>query len=129
MLKSFINKLGHINSFTNKGNFTKNFHSCYNPKCFSEVEINSLKTRLFGNLENLKLKNLSVSGLPIKLGFYDSHRFDRRIQYVHSTQPIVIILPSSEKRIQNYDTLIGELVAKKYRVILLEFPGKAILLH
>lgn len=100
------------------------YHSDFNPKCYTNVRLNSVKPRIFGDTNNMKLHDIRMAGIPIQLSFYDSHRFDKSTRYNQASQPTMLLLPSSEKLINDYDVLIGELVKKDFRVLSLEFPGK-----
>ena len=98
-------------------------HQSFDPQCFSNVQIHSLKTRMNSATDSLSLNDLCMGGIPISLGFYDSHRFDTRTQHTQATQPIVLILPASDCSTQGHARLIGTLVEKKVRVLSVEFPG------
>ena len=100
------------------------YHSEFNPKCYTNIKLNSVKSRIFGDTKNMKLHDVRMAGISLQLSFYDSHRFDKNSRYNQASQPIVLLLPSSENLIRDYDVLIGELVKKEIRVLSLEFPGR-----
>ena len=122
MLKTSTKHLLKIPSPQNSHHITKTLlHTNYDPQCFSHLAINSLRTRQIS--KNFKISDLSFGGRPISLGFYDSHRFDRRSQYSQATQDIVLVLPSGGACTQDYAEVIGCLVNGKLRVLSVEFPG------
>jgi len=112
--RNFISK-------TNTRLFTT--HRSFDPDCFSNFQIHSLRTRLNTATDTLSLGDLRMGGIAISLGFYDSHRFDTRTQHTQATQAIVLVLPESDSCTQDYGHLIGTLVEKNVRVLSVEFPG------
>ena len=91
-------------------------------QCLSIVEMNSLKTNL-GYQSEIKFKNIRTDGVQVLLNFYDSHCNDKNKRYHQSSMPTVLMLPSGDKQISNYEALIGDLVEKNIRVLAVEFPG------
>ncbi len=104
-------------------NFSTTHHQFFDDRCFSKVQIHSLKTRMNATTQTLSIGDLCMAGIPIELGFYDSHLFDKRTQYTQASQPIVLILPASDSSTQDYTHLIDTLVEKQVRVLSVEFPG------
>jgi hypothetical protein len=102
-----------------------NCYKFYNSNCYSVVELNSART-LFGNEQKLKFSDLRIVGIPMQLGFYDSHLLDRNCRHKQATIPTILLLPSGESTIDSYHILIESLTKKNVRVLALEFPGTKI---
>lgn len=93
------------------------YHSHYQPECCSVVKIQSMC------IDISKIKNFRLNGIPLEIEYYDSHRFNNRLKYDQSILPTVLILPSGEKTIQDYEHLYGELTKLNYRVLSISLPG------
>ena len=102
----------------------KFFHSHFDSKLISFIEINSLKTVINNRTEKLFLDFDRLKGALMRLRFYDSHRFQIDLKYRESELPTVLVLPSGEFKIEDYNYLIGNLVESDFRVLAIEFPGK-----
>ena len=99
------------------------YHSHYDPKLNFFIEFNSMKTVFNNRTKVVFLDFERIKGIPIRLRFYDSHRHQPEIKFHESTLPTILILPSGEFKIEDYNFLIGNLVKENNRVIALEFPG------
>ena len=98
------------------------FHTHYDPKSKYFIEFNTLKT-LYKEANTVKLKDYRIKGTLAKFKIYDTHRLYPNIKYNQAHLPTVLIIPSGEHVIDDYDVLIGELVKDKYRVIAFQYPG------
>ena len=111
---------------TRSNTLRRSLSSSYDPRCHSVAKFRSLKTtssELSDPDCNLRPWDLRLTGVEMKLAFYDSHRFDSSIAYNQSSIPTVLLLPSSETPIEQHAPLIANLVGEKYRVLALKFPG------
>ena len=102
---------------------TRTHHSHFNPECYTNMRLQSLRTRFALNSETLSLNDLRIAGLHLQISFYDSHRFDKSIKYNQSEQKTTLLLPAGHKNIGHCGSVIGELVKGGHRVLALEFPG------
>lgn len=102
--------------------FNKFIHSLYDPKCKSLIEISSMRS-IAEDINEIKMSEFRGKGINIQIEYYDSHRFDPKIKYNESCLPTVLILPSSEHNLVDFDKLIGSLTEENYRVLAFSFPG------
>ena len=121
VIRSILSNLRRISQL----DFTlrKYYHSHFDPNLSRLIEVNPLKPVIIPN-EQIKLEELKFNGVEMELRFYDSHCNKPGIKYNASIIPTILVLPSGEFSIENYDYLIGNFVKDDYRVIALEFPGK-----
>jgi hypothetical protein len=78
--------------------------------------------------DKLRLKDLRFNGVQIKLCYYDSHMYNSKTFYNQSIISTVLLLPSTEHFIEDYHSLIENLLKKNYRVLVMEFPGIALVI-
>lgn len=120
------------NSFKLKsklGTFTctfRKYHTHFNEKCNQTFEFSTLTTYK-PNMETFRISQLRITGVRMQLEYYDSHCYEPKLRYLQSV-PTILVLPSSEHDIKQYDYLIGSLVENNYRVLALKFPG-VLLIH
>ena len=118
MLKS-LHLFEHLNKLCK---LSKGLHKWFDPQCLSIIEMNSLKTNL-GYKSEMKFENIRTDGVQVLLNVYDSHCNDKNKRYHQSSMPTVLVLPSGDKQIQDYEALIGDLAVRNFRVLAVEFPG------
>jgi len=121
MIRNILKKSSNLNVL-----LKKYYHSHFDPKLNFFIELNSLKTIINNRTTKIYLDFERLNGTPMRLRFYDSHRNLPDLKSNESTLPTILVLPSGEFKIEDYNYLIGNLVKDQYRVIAIELPGMLI---